>query len=183
MNREDRRAVLAVARVRRQIAAAVDAIVAALGGGGRLFFVGAGTVLVACNPTTTRGAPADVIIAPAPGPEVLAGSTRLKAGTATKLVLNTLTTAAMARLGKVYGNRMVDLQPRSAKLRERAVRVITEIAGVRRPRARRVLAESGGSVRVAIVMARCGLSARGAARVLREAGGSLREALQESSRK
>jgi len=89
----------------------------------------------------------------------------------------------MARLGKVYGNRMVDLQPRSAKLRERAVRVITEIAGVRRPRARRVLAESGGSVRVAIVMARCGLSARGAARVLREAGGSLREALQESSRK
>ncbi len=271
MNREDRRAVLAVARVRRQIAAAVDAIVAALGGGGRLFFVGAGTsgrlgvleaaecpptfgtpprlvqaimaggrpavfrsregaeddaraaaravgarvrpgdvvvgvsasgvtpfvraalaaarrrgartVLVACNPTTTRGAPADVIIAPAPGPEVLAGSTRLKAGTATKLVLNTLTTAAMARLGKVYGNRMVDLQPRSAKLRERAVRVITEIAGVRRPRARRALAESGGSVRVAIVMARCGLSAGGAARVLREAGGSLREALQESSRK
>ena len=271
MNREDRRAVLAVARVRRQIAAAVDAIVAALGGGGRLFFVGAGTsgrlgvleaaecpptfgtpprlvqaimaggrpavfrsregaeddaraaaravgarvrhgdvvvgvsasgvtpfvraalaaarhrgartVLVACNPTTTRGAPADVIIAPAPGPEVLAGSTRLKAGTATKLVLNTLTTAAMARLGKVYGNRMVDLQPRSAKLRERAVRVITEIAGVRRPRARRALTESGGSVRVAIVMARCGLSARGAARVLREAGGSLREALQESSRK
>src|SRR5947208_5423782 len=144
---------------------------------------GARTVLVACNPTTTRGAPADVIIAPAPGPEVLAGSTRLKAGTATKLVLNTLTTAAMARLGKVYGNRMVDLQPRSAKLRERAVRVITEIAGVRRPPAQRVLAESGGSVRVAIVMARCGLSARGAARVLREAGGSLREALQESSRK
>src|SRR5436309_798703 len=117
MNREDRRAVLAVARVRR---------------------------LVACNPTTTRGAPADVIIAPAPGPEVLAGSTRLKAGTATKLVLNTLTTAAMARLGKVYGNRMVDLQPRSAKLRERAVRVITEIGGVRRPRARRVPAGSGG---------------------------------------
>ena len=271
MNREDRRAVLAVARVRRQIAAAVDAIVAALGGGGRLFFVGAGTsgrlgvleaaecpptfgtpprlvqaimaggraavfrsregaeddaraaaravgarvrpgdvvvgvsasgvtpfvraalaaarrrgartVLVACNPTTSRGAPADVIIAPAPGPEVLAGSTRLKAGTATKLVLNTLTTATMARLGKVYGNRMVDLQPHSAKLRERAVRVITEIAGVRRPRARRALAESGGSVRVAIVMARCGLSARGAARVLRETGGSLREALQESSRK
>src|SRR5207247_8626308 len=68
--------------------------------------LGARTVLVSCNPTTTRAAPADVIIAPAPGPEVLAGSTRLKAGTATKLVLNTLTTAAMARLGKVYGNRM-----------------------------------------------------------------------------
>src|SRR5881397_2607225 len=233
MNREDARAVRAVGRVRHAIARAVDTIVAALGGGGRLFFVGAGTsgrlgvleaaecpptfgtpprlvqaimaggrpavfrsregaeddaraaaravgarvrhgdvvvgvsasgvtpfvraalaaarrrgartVLVACNPTTTRGAPADVIIAPAPGPEVLAGSTRLKAGTATKLVLNTLTTAAMARLGKVYGNRMVDLQPRSAKLRERAVRVITEIAGVRPLLARRALAESGGS--------------------------------------
>ena len=271
MNREDRRAVRAVARVRGQIAAAVDAIVAAFRRGGRLFFVGAGTsgrlgvleaaecpptfgtpprlvqaiiaggraavfrsregaeddtraaaravgarvrpgdavvgvsasgvtpfvraalaaarrrgartVLVACNPTTARGSRADVVVAPATGPEVLAGSTRLKAGTATKLVLNTLTTASMARLGKVYGNRMVDLRPRSAKLRERAVRLVAEIAGVRRPRARRALAESGGSVRVAIVMARGGLGAGDAARVLREAGGSLREALQESRRK
>src|SRR5216117_4325299 len=271
MNREDRRAVLAVARVRRQIATAVETIVAALRRRGRLFFVGAGTsgrlgvleaaecpptfgtpprlvqaimaggrpavfrsregaeddaraaaravgarvrhgdvvvgvsasgvtpfvraalaaarrrgartVLVSCNPTTTRGAPADVIIAPAPGPEVLAGSTRLKAGTATKLVLNTLTTAAMARLGKVYGNRMVDLQPRSAKLRERAVRLIAEIAGVRPLLARRALAESGGSVRVAIVIARYGLSRRRAARVLRDAGGSLRGVLQRPRRK
>jgi N-acetylmuramic acid 6-phosphate etherase len=271
MNREDRRAVRAVARVRGQIAAAVDAIVAALRRGGRLFFVGAGTsgrlgvleaaecsptfgtpprlvqaiiaggpaavfrsregaeddaraaaravgarvrrgdavvgvsasgvtpfvraalaaarrrgartVLVACNPTAARGFRADVIIAPATGPEVLAGSTRLKAGTATKLVLNTLTTASMARLGKVYGNRMVDLRPRSAKLTERAVRLIAEIARARRPRARRALAESGGSVRVAIVMASCGLGARDAVRALREAGGSLRGVLQESRRK
>jgi len=270
MNREDRRAVLAVARVRRQIAAAVETIVAALRRRGRLFFVGAGTsgrlgvleaaecpptfgtprrlvqaiiaggraavfrsregaeddtraaaravgtrvrpgdvvvgvsasgvtpfvraalatarrrgartVLVACNPPP-RGARADVVIAPAPGPEVLAGSTRLKAGTATKLVLNTLTTATMARLGKVYGNRMVDLQPRSAKLRERAVRLIAEIAGVRLPLARRALAESDGSVRVAIVIARYGLSRRRAARVLRDAGGSLRGALQRARRK
>src|SRR5207245_728518 len=108
---------------------------------------GARTVLVTCGATRAR---ADITIAPAPGPEVLAGSTRLKAGTATKLVLNTLTTATMARLGKVYGNRMVDLQPRSAKLRERAVRLIAEIAGVRPPLARRALAGSGGSVRVAI---------------------------------
>src|SRR5436189_533026 len=196
MNREDARAVRAVGRVRHAIARAVDAIVAALAAGGRLFFVGAGTsgrlgvleaaecpptfgtpprlvqaimaggrpavfrsregaeddaraaaravgarvrhgdvvvgvsasgvtpfvraalaaarrrgartVLVACNPTTARGSRADVVVAPATGPEVLAGSTRLKAGTATKLVLNTLTTASMARLGKVYGNRMVD---------------------------------------------------------------------------
>jgi len=144
---------------------------------------GARTVLVACNPPPTRGARADVVIAPAPGPEVLAGSTRLKAGTATKLVLNTLTTATMARLGKVYGNRMVDLQPRSAKLRERAVRLIAEIAGVRPLLARRALAESGGSVRVAIVIARYGLSRRRAARVLRDAGGSLRGVLQRPRRK
>src|SRR5439155_12156519 len=126
---------------------------------------------------------ADVVIAPAPGPEVLAGSTRLKAGTATKLVLNTLTTATMARLGKVYGNRMVDLQPRSAKLRERAVRLIAEIAGVQRPHARRALVESGARVRVAIVMARYGWSARQAARALREVGGSLRGVLQRPGRK
>src|SRR6266581_3146949 len=230
MNREDARAVRAVGRVRHAVARAVDAIVAALAAGGRLFFVGAGTsgrlgVLEAaeCPPTfgtpprmvqaimaggrssvfrsregaeddaraaaravrrrVRRGDVAVGVIAPAPGPEVLAGSTRLKAGTATKLVLNTLTTASMARLGKVYGNRMVDVQPRSHKLRERALGLVMELGGVSRQRARRALAESGGSVRVAIVMARCGLSARGAARVLREAGGSLREALQESSRK
>src|SRR5207247_3402604 len=117
--------------------------------------------LAGCTPASTRGPRADVVIAPAPGAEVLAGSTRLKAGPATKLAVNTLTTATMARLGKVYGNRTVDLQPRSAKLRERAVRVITEIAGVRRPRARRALAEAGGSVRVAIVMARWRLRGRG----------------------
>src|SRR5207237_9944965 len=93
-----------------------------------------------------------VLIAPAPGPEVLAGSTRLKAGTATKLVLNTLTTASMTRLGKVYGNRMVDLQPRSAKLRARAERLVAEIAGVGSARARRLLREARGRVRVAIVM-------------------------------
>src|SRR5439155_1236954 len=90
---------------------------------------------------------------------------------------------SIARLGKVYGNRMVDLQPRSAKLRERAVRLIAEIAGVRPPLARRALAESGGSVRVAIVMARYGLSRRRAARVLRDAGGSLRGVLQRPRRK
>src|SRR5262249_14970944 len=200
MNREDARAVRAVGRVRSSIARAVDVIVAALGAGGRMFFVGAGTsgrlgvleaaecpptfgtrpslvqaimaggrssvfrsregaeddaragaravrrrvrrgdrgvrgsasggtprvrgalaaahrlgaatMLVVCNPASARGVGATLVIAPAPGPEVLAGSTRLKAGTATKLVLNTLTTASMARLGRVYGNRMIDVQLR-----------------------------------------------------------------------
>ena len=114
----------------------------------------------------------DVVIAPSPGPEVLAGSTRLKAGTATKLVLNTLTTASMARLGKVYGNRMVDLQPRSRKLEERALRLVMELGRVSRPRARRHLA-TGGSVRVAIVMARTGRSAPEARQALRASGNFL----------
>ena len=270
MNREDRRAVAAVGRVGRQIAAAVELIVAALGRGGRLFFVGAGTsgrlgvleaaecpptfgtppglvqaimaggraavfrsregaeddaraarravrarvrrgdvvvgvsasgvtpfvrgalaeargrgahtVLLACNPTTRRSAGARLLMTPVPGPEILTGSTRLKAGTATKLVLNTLTTATMARLGRVYGNRMVDLQPRSAKLRERAVRLVQEIARVPRRRARRALDGARGRVRVAIVMANRGLDAESAARALRAAGGSLRAALQVSRR-
>jgi len=110
----------------------------------------AATVLVTCNPgRATRGA-ADVVIAPDPGPEVVAGSTRLKAGTATKLVLNTLTTASLARLGRVQGNRMVDLQPRSRKLRARAVRLVQDLSGVSAPVARRALREAGGRVRRAV---------------------------------
>jgi N-acetylmuramic acid 6-phosphate etherase len=129
---------------------------------------GARTILVTCNPAIARKR-ADVVIVAAPGPEVVAGSTRLKAGTATKLVLNTLTTASMARLGKVYGNRMVDLQPRSRKLRERALRLVGSMGGVSRARARRLLAEAG-SVRVAIVMARTRRSAPEARRALRHVG-------------
>jgi N-acetylmuramic acid 6-phosphate etherase len=133
---------------------------------------GAAIVLVACNPART--VPGALLIAPRPGPEVLAGSTRLKAGTATKLVLNTLTTASMARLGKVYGNRMVDLQPRSAKLRARAERLVADVAGVSRRRAARALAGAGGHARLAIVMARRRLDAGAARRALHAAGGSLR---------
>ncbi len=139
---------------------------------------GAATVLVQCSAVSGRVA-AGVVIRPVPGPEVLAGSTRLKAGTATKLVLNTLTTASMARLGKVYGNRMIDLQPRSAKLRARAERLVAEIAGVGPARARRALREARGRVRVAIVVARRNLPADAAARALREAGGSLRSVLEQ----
>jgi len=265
MNREDRAAVAAVGRVAPALGAAVDTVVAALAGGGRLFFVGAGTsgrlgvleaaecpptfgtrpglvqaimaggrsavfrsregaeddaraarrvvrarvrrgdvvvgvsasgltpfvaaalgaarargaatVLVQCSAARGRAA-ADVVVRPVPGPEVLAGSTRLKAGTATKLVLNTLTTASMARLGKVYGNRMIDLQPRSAKLRARAERLVAEIAGVAPARARRALRAARGRVRLAIVVARRNLPADAAARALRAAGGSLRSVLE-----
>ena len=139
---------------------------------------GAATVLVQCSAVRGRAA-AGVVIRPVPGPEVLAGSTRLKAGTATKLVLNTLTTASMARLGKIYGNRMIDLQPRSAKLRARAERLVAEIAGVGPARARRALREARGRVRLAIVVARRNLPADAAARALRAAGGSLRSVLEQ----
>ena len=138
----------------------------------------AATALVACNPTRVSAAEVALVIDPRPGPEVLAGSTRLKAGTATKLVLNTLTTASMTRLGRVFGNRMVDLQPRSRKLNARARRLVEELGGVSRRRAARVLAAAGGRVRLAIVIARTGLSARAAARALRASGGSLRVALE-----
>ena len=138
----------------------------------------AATVLVQCSAARGRAA-ADVVIRPVPGPEVLAGSTRLKAGTATKLVLNTLTTASMARLGKIYGNRMIDLQPRSAKLRARAERLVAEIAGVGPARARRALRDAHGRVRLAIVVARRNVPADAAARALRAAGGSLRSVLEQ----
>ena len=140
---------------------------------------GAITALVACS-AAPAGTGARVVIDLRPGPEVLAGSTRLKAGTATKLVLNTLTTASMARLGRVYGNRMIDVQPRSRKLRDRALRLIEELGGVSRPRAARALADTGGRVRIAVVTARTGATPRVAARALADAGGSLRALLDAS---
>jgi len=138
------------------------------------------TALVACSAAPAAGAGARVVIDPRPGPEVLAGSTRLKAGTATKLVLNTLTTASMARLGRVYGNRMIDVQARSRKLRDRALRLVEELGGVSRPRAARALARARGRVRVAVVTARTGATPRDAARALANAGGSLRALLETS---
>jgi len=133
---------------------------------------GALTVLVTCNPSAPRGA-ARIVIALRVGPEVLAGSTRLKAGTATKLALNTLTTATFTRLGKVHGNRMVDLQPRSAKLRARAEHLVAELGRVSAARARQLLDQASGSAKIAIVMARRRVSAAEARRALREAGGFL----------
>lgn len=135
------------------------------------------TVLVAMNAGSPLRRLADVVIAPRVGPEVLAGSTRLKAGTATKLILNILTTATFASLGKTYGNWMVDLQPRSLKLRARAERLVQILGKVPRAKARRYLRAAGGHAKVAILMARKNLSAQAASRLLREAGGSLRRCL------
>ncbi len=136
----------------------------------------AATVLVTCNPRAPRRA-ARMVIALSTGPEVLAGSTRLAAGTATKLVLNTLTTAVFVRLGKVYGNRMVDLRPRSAKLRARALKLVSEIGKVSAREAERFLARAGGRTTLAIVMARLKVSPSKARRLLKASGGVLRATL------
>jgi len=113
----------------------------------------------------------DVVIAPLVGPEVITGSTRMKAGTATKLVLNTITTGAMVRLGKVSGNLMVDLQVTCEKLRDRGERILEEMLGVDRAQAASLLERSGGHVKTALVMGRLDLDEGEARRRLEEAGG------------
>ncbi len=113
----------------------------------------------------------DVVIAPLVGPEVITGSTRMKAGTATKLVLNTITTGAMVRLGKVYGNLMVDLQVTCDKLRDRGERILEAMLEVDRAKATQLLDEAGGHVKTALVMGKLGLDAADARRRLDEAGG------------
>jgi N-acetylmuramic acid 6-phosphate etherase len=140
---------------------------------------GARIVIVTCGSADAMRAVADVMIAPQVGPEVLTGSTRLKAGTATKLVLNMLTTIAMVKAGKTYGNLMVDVQAGNAKLKDRARRIVCSVAGVDDPTATAVLRRARWNVKAAIVMARTGVSAARAAARLRQARGSLRLALGE----
>ncbi len=138
---------------------------------------GARTILVTCTPPGGNSAVADLVLALDTGPEVLTGSTRLKAGSATKAVLNAITTAAMVRLGKVYGNLMVDLRPGSAKLRDRALRIIEAAGAVSREEAERLYEASDGEVKTAIVMASCGLGVEPSRERLRAAGGHVRKAL------
>lgn len=138
---------------------------------------GARTVLVTCAPRRGLGRLANVVVAIETGPEVVAGSTRLKAGSAMKAVLSALTTAAMVRLGKVYAGLMVDLSPGSAKLRDRARRIVAAAAGVTEDRAARLLAAARGEAKTAILMGRLGVSALEARRRLAAARGRLRRAL------
>jgi N-acetylmuramic acid 6-phosphate etherase len=114
--------------------------------------IGAATVFVTCAPEAVKSLPAEIVINPVVGPEVVTGSTRMKAGTATKLVLNTLTTAAMIRLGKVHGNLMVDLQAVNDKLRDRSLRIVMELTGLSRARAAALLRRAEGKVKPAVVM-------------------------------
>ena len=142
---------------------------------GKAQTLGATTVLLTCAmPPKVLAETCDVIINPVVGPEVVTGSTRLKAGTATKLVLNTLSTGAMIRLGKVFGNLMVDLMALSAKLHDRGERIVMEVGGVSRDEARQAIERAKGSVKLAIVMARRKVDAAEARRLLEKADGFVR---------
>jgi N-acetylmuramic acid 6-phosphate etherase len=140
---------------------------------------GARTAIVACSPPpeeTLRHA--DVAIVAITGPEVVTGSTRMKAGTATKMILNMITTGAMIRLGKTYGNLMVDLKATNAKLRDRSERIVMEVCGVPREEARRLLEAAGKRVKTAIVMQKLGLSRELAEAALERAGGVIRRVVR-----
>lgn len=135
------------------------------------------TALIHCNPPGPEDREVDLVIRPQVGPEVIAGSTRMKAGTAQKIILNMVTTTAMVLTGRVFGNLMVDLQARSVKLRERSLRLVQQCTGVSRRQAARLLSEAGGRVKVAILMGRGGVTRPAARRLLKEHDGFLRRAL------
>lgn len=148
-----------------------------LGGLGYAAEIGAPTVSLVCNHNSPMAAAAQIAIEVLVGPEVLTGSTRLKAGTAQKLVLNMLSTGTMVKLGKVYGNLMVDVQPTNVKLRARAVRIVSEATGLTLPEAQARLEDAGGEVKTAIVMALTGVDVSTARQRLSEAQGRIRAAL------
>ena len=139
--------------------------------------LGAATIGISCTPDSELARAADIPITLLAGPEILAGSTRMKAGTATKLVLNMLSTGAFIRLGYVFGNLMVNVQPKNTKLVDRALRIIARAAQVSQERAAELLAQSGNSVRGAIVMGRLGVTRQEAEQRLAKAGGRVSEAL------
>jgi len=140
--------------------------------------IGAATGLLSCSdPPQVLAQTCDVLILPKVGPEALTGSTRMKAGTATKLVLNTVTTGAMIRMGRAYGNLMVDLMAWSDKLRDRGERIVMECCAVDRAAARRAIEAADGSVKLAIVMVTKQIDKAAAGRLLEQAGGFVRRAL------
>ena len=137
--------------------------------------VGARTAIVACSPPPANTLEhADIAIVAITGPEVVTGSTRLKAGTATKLILNMITTGAMIRLGKTFGNLMVDLRATNVKLADRSERIVAEVCALSRPDARALLERAGGRVKLAIVMHSLGVERDEAERRLEQAGGVIR---------
>ena len=143
--------------------------------------IGAGTVYVTCNPRSEFDLDVDVAICPVVGPEVVMGSTRMKSGTAQKLVLNMLTTAAMIRLGKVYQNMMVDLQMTNKKLVERSRRTIMTVTGLSYGDSMSLLERAGGHVKTALVMELAGVGHEDALKLLDQADGFVRKAIESAS--
>jgi N-acetylmuramic acid 6-phosphate etherase len=141
--------------------------------------LGALTIGISCTPASALARGVQIAITPLVGPEVIAGSTRMKAGTATKLVLNMISTVAMIRLGYVFGNQMVNVQPRNEKLRDRATRIVVSNTTLSYERAGELLLEAGDRVVVAIVMARLAIDRASAEERLRRAGGRVSEALKD----
>ncbi len=139
--------------------------------------LGAVTIGISCTPQSELSRAVDIAIEALPGPEVIAGSTRMKAGTATKLILNMLSTGTFIRRGFVFGNLMVNVQPRNSKLRDRARRIVAAAAGVTMERAEELLAAAGDSVRVAILMQRAQVGRPAAEQMLARAGGRVAAAL------
>jgi len=140
---------------------------------------GAKIIFITCYPGTELQTFVDLTIAPAVGPEVIAGSTRLKAGTATKMVLNMLTTGAMVRIGKTYGNLMVDVQTGSEKLKDRARRIVSVVTGLGYEDADALLRRARWNTKVAIVMRKTGLPYSKALARLRKADDRIRDAIGE----
>ena len=141
--------------------------------------LGATTVALSCNPASTIAGIADIAISPVVGPEVLTGSTRMKSGTAQKLVLNMLTTASMIRIGKSYQNLMVDLRPSNMKLVARAIRIVMQTAGCTAAQAKQALDSTGNDVKLAILVAITGMDVEAARAALGRAGGFLRKAISD----
>ena len=175
-------------REARETVDAGDAVVGVSAGGGAPYVVGALeaarargalTIAVQCVDGGALAAHAEIVIAAVVGPEAIAGSTRMKAGSAQKLILNALSTASMVRLGKVYGNLMVDVRASNAKLRARAVRLVRVLARCDEASARAALEHSGWEVKVAVVALRRGVDDASARVLLAESGGSLRSLLEE----
>jgi N-acetylmuramic acid 6-phosphate etherase len=144
---------------------------------------GAKTVAVVCNPNSPLGNAAHVAIVAQVGAEVIAGSTRMKAGTAQKMILNMLSTGAMTRLGHVFGNLMVNVSPKNEKLTDRGVGILEKAAGLDHRAARKFLTAGGGRVPVALVMAKAGVSRASAVAALEESSGQVRHAIAAAKRK
>ena len=139
--------------------------------------IGALAIAMACVPSDQAPLPCDIDIRLLTGPELLTGSTRLKAGTATKMALNIISTAVMVRLGKVFGNRMVDVSASNSKLVDRSLRILRDLGGVERDDGLVLLDQTGGSVKLALLMASSGLKSGEAMELLKTHDGQLREAL------